>query len=145
MIAVKCVDSMLSALRRPVRVAGYFYLTESGDKTHALDMIRAAVSDRVDSTEEWCYTRSYFDRESTVEKLKKRPSFEMMMEDARAGKFDLLITESIERFAPTAEETMQCTEELRDLPKPVMVRFLKDRIDSETVHSIIPIIRGWRP
>jgi DNA invertase Pin-like site-specific DNA recombinase len=136
---------MLSALRRPVRVAGYFYLTESGDKTHALDMIRAAVSDRVDSTEEWCYTRSYFDRESTVEKLKKRPSFEMMMEDARAGKFDLLITESIERFAPTAEETMQCTEELRDLPKPVMVRFLKDRIDSETVHSIIPIIRGWRP
>ena len=38
MIAVKCVDSMLSALRRPVRVAGYFYLTESGDKTHALGM-----------------------------------------------------------------------------------------------------------
>ena len=136
---------MLSALRRPVRVAGYFYLTESGDKTHALGMIRAAVSDRVDRTDEWCYTRSYFDRESTAEKLKKRPSFEMMMEDARAGKFDLLITESIERFAPTAEETMQCTEELRDLPTPVIVRFLKDRIDSETVHSIIPIIRGWRP
>ena len=136
---------MLSALRRPVRVAGYFYLTESGDKTHALGMIRAAVSDRVDRSDEWCYTRSYFDRESTAEKLKKRPSFEMMMEDARAGKFDLLITESIERFAPTAEETMQCTEELRDLPTPVIVRFLKDRIDSETVHSIIPIIRGWRP
>ena len=145
MIAVKCVDSMLSALRGPVRVAGYFYLTESGDKTHALGMIRAAVSDREDRTDEWCYTRSYFDRESTAEKLKKRPSFEMMMEDARAGKFDLLITESIERFAPTAEETMQCTEELRDLPTPVIVRFLKDRIDSETVHSIIPIIRGWRP
>lgn len=136
---------MLSALRRPVRVAGYFYLTESGDKTHALGMIRAAVSDRVDRSDEWCYTRSYFDRESTAEKLKKRPLFEMMMEDARAGKFDLLITESIERFAPTAEETMQCTEELRDLPTPVTVRFLKDRIDSETVHSIIPIIRGWRP
>lgn len=136
---------MLSALRRPVRVAGYFYLTESGDKTHALDMIRAAVSDRVDRSEEWCYTRSYFDRKCTADKLEKRPSFEMMMEDARAGKFDLLITESIERFAPTAEETMQCTEELRDLPQPVMVRFLKDRIDSETVHSIIPIIRGWRP
>lgn len=136
---------MLSALRRPVRVAGYFYLTESGDKTHALDMIRAAVSDRVDRSEEWCYTRSYFDRKCTADKLEKRPSFEMMMEDARAGKFDLLITESIERFAPTAEETMQCTEELRDLPTPVIVRFLKDRIDSETVHSIIPIIRGWRP
>ncbi len=136
---------MLSALRRPIRVAGYFYLTESGDKTHALDMIRAAVSDRVDRSEEWCYTRSYFDRKCTADKLEKRPSFEMMMEDARAGKFDLLITESIERFAPTAEETMRCTEELRDLPKPVMVRFLKDRIDSETVHSIIPIIRGWRP
>lgn len=145
MIAVKCVDSMLSGLRKPIRVAGYFYLTESGDKANALGMIRAAVSDRVDCSDEWCYTRSYFDRESTAGKLKKRPSFEMMMEDARAGKFDLLITESIERFTPTAEETMQCTEELRGLPTPVMVRFMRDRIDSKTVHSIIPIIRGWRP
>lgn len=45
----------------------------------------------------------------------ERPAFEQMLEEARNGRFDCIITKSIERFAPTSEETIQVIEELLSL------------------------------
>ena len=72
----------------------------------------------------------------------ERPAFEQMLEDARNGRFDCIITKSIERFAPTSEETIQVIEELLSLPNQVTVIFESDMLDSNVIHSVIPILRG---
>ena len=72
----------------------------------------------------------------------ERPAFEQMLEDAKNGRFDCIITKSIERFAPTSEETIQVIEELLSLPNPVTVIFESDMLDSNVIHSVIPILRG---
>jgi len=73
---------------------------------------------------------------------KKRPAFEKMLEDAKNGRFDCIITKSIERFAPISEETIQVIEELLSLPNQVTVIFESDMLDSNVIHSVIPILRG---
>lgn len=72
----------------------------------------------------------------------ERPAFEKMLEDARNGKFEFIITKSIERFAPTSEDTIQAIEELLSLPNPVTVFFECDMLDSNVIHSVVPILRG---
>ena len=72
----------------------------------------------------------------------ERPAFEQMLEDARNGRFDCIITKSIERFAPTSEETIQVIEELLSLQNPVTVIFESDMLDSNVIHSVVPILRG---
>lgn len=72
----------------------------------------------------------------------ERPAFEQMLEDARNGRFDCIITKSIERFAPTSEETIQVIEELLSLPNQVTVIFESDMLDSNVIHSVVPILRG---
>lgn len=72
----------------------------------------------------------------------ERSSFEAMLADARAGNFDMIITKSIDQFAPTSEETIQIIEELLSLPNPVTVIFESDMLDSYVIHSVVPILRG---
>ena len=72
----------------------------------------------------------------------ERPAFEQRLEDARNGRFDCIITKSIERFAPTSEDTIQAIEELLSLPNPVTVFFESDMLDSNIIHSVVPLLRG---
>lgn len=69
-------------------------------------------------------------------------TMDKMLLDARAGKFDLLLTDTIDRFAASANEVIQYIEELLSLETPVRVYFLNDMLDSDTIHSILPILRG---
>ena len=43
----------------------------------------------------------------------KRPGFQKMMEDAKAGKFDLIITKSISRFARNTDTLLKAVRELK--------------------------------
>lgn len=72
----------------------------------------------------------------------ERPAFEKMLEDARNGSFELIITKSISQFVPTSEDTIQAIEELLSLPNPVTVFFESDMLDSNVIHSVVPILRG---
>lgn len=72
----------------------------------------------------------------------KRPAFEKMLSDAKTGSFDIIITKSIAQFAPTSEDTIQAIEELLSLPNPVTVFFESDMLDSNVIHSVVPILRG---
>ena len=72
----------------------------------------------------------------------ERPAFEKMLEDARNGGFELIITKSISQFAPTSEDTIHAIEELLSLPNPVTVFFESDMLDSKVIHSVVPLLRG---
>ena len=83
----------------------------------------------------------YIDHAYTGEVLPERPGFTKLLEDARAGKFDMIVTSTLKQFTASSDETLQVTEELLALPDPVVVRFEKDLLDSEFIHEILPLLR----
>ena len=68
----------------------------------------------------------YIDEGITGTSVKKRPSFLRMMEDAKNGCFDLIITREVSRFARNTVDTLQETRKLKALG--VEVWFTEDNI-----------------
>ncbi len=74
----------------------------------------------------WNVVGRYIDEGITGTQAKKRPSFLQMIEDARQGKFDLIVTREVCRFARNTVDTLMFTRELRNLD--VEVFFVEDNI-----------------
>ena len=74
----------------------------------------------------WIVLDKYLDRGITGTQAKKRPAFLQMLEDARAGKFDLIVTREVCRFARNTVDTLVATRELKNLG--VEVYFVEDNI-----------------
>ena len=74
----------------------------------------------------WNVVDRYIDEGITGTQAKKRPSFLRMIEDARSGKFDLIVTREVCRFARNTVDTLSFTRELRNIG--VEVFFVEDNI-----------------
>ncbi len=74
----------------------------------------------------WELCGRYIDRGITGTQAKKRPAFLKMMDDARAGKFDLIVTREVCRFARNTVDTLVATRELKSLK--VEVFFVEENI-----------------
>ena len=74
----------------------------------------------------WIVVRKYIDRGITGTQAKKRPAFLEMIEDAKAGKFDLIVTREVCRFARNTVDTLVHTRELKSIG--VEVFFVEDNI-----------------
>ena len=74
----------------------------------------------------WNIIGKYIDEGITGTQAKKRPSFLRMIEDARKGRFDLIVTREVCRFARNTVDTLMFTRELRNLE--VEVFFVEDNI-----------------
>lgn len=55
----------------------------------------------------------YVDQGITGTQAQKRPEFLRMMEDAQKGKFDIIITREVSRFARNTVDTLSYTRELK--------------------------------
>ena len=75
---------------------------------------------------EWEVVGMYVDEGITGTSAKKRPQFMKMIEDAGSGKFDLILTREVSRFARNTVDTLQYTRELKS--KGVEVFFINDNI-----------------
>ena len=62
---------------------------------------------------DWLIVGRYYDEGITGTSVEKRPSFMRMLEDARQGKFDLVITREVCRFARNTVDTLTVTRELK--------------------------------
>jgi DNA invertase Pin-like site-specific DNA recombinase len=74
----------------------------------------------------WDVLRKYIDKGITGTQAKKRPSFLEMIEDAKAGLFDLIVTREVCRFARNVVDCLQVTRELKNIG--VEVYFVSDNI-----------------
>ena len=74
----------------------------------------------------WNVVDRYIDEGITGTQAKKRPSFLRMIADAKNGKFDLIITREVCRFARNTVDTLSFTRELRNIG--VEVFFVEDNI-----------------
>lgn len=76
----------------------------------------------------WTYTPGYVDDGITGTSDVKRDNFMKMIEDARLGKFDLIVTKEISRFSRNTLDSIKYTREL--LSYGVAVLFVNDNINT---------------
>lgn len=75
----------------------------------------------------WILTERYIDEGITGTQARKRPAFLRMIEDAKKGKFDLIVTREVCRFARNTVDTLVYTRELKS-KYGIEVFFVEDNI-----------------
>lgn len=75
---------------------------------------------------DWTLVKQYIDEGITGTSAEKRPQFMKMIRDAKAHKFNMIITREVSRFARNTVDTLQYTRMLKELG--VEVFFINDNI-----------------
>ena len=100
--------------------------TEHEAQLSALENQMQWYDDMIKYHPNWTVIDKYIDEGITGTQAKKRPAFLKMIEDAKAGKFDLIVTREVCRFARNTVDTLTFTRELKNLM--VEVFFVEDNI-----------------
>lgn len=108
-----------------------FYARVSTDKDEQLHSLSNQISffnDYVRKVPNWEFVGSYIDEGISGTQVKKREEFLKMIDDAKAHKFDLILTKEISRFSRSTLDSIKYTQEL--LLNGVGVFFLNDNINT---------------
>ena len=100
--------------------------TEHEAQLSALENQMQWYDDQLKYHPNWQLCGRYIDQGITGTQAKKRPAILKMMDDARAGKFDLIVTREVCRFARNTVDTLVATRELKNIN--VEVFFVEDNI-----------------
>ena len=112
---------------RPRRAVFYGRVsTEHEAQLSALENQMQWYDDQAKYHPNWTIVGKYIDEGITGTQAKKRPSFLKMLEDARTGQFDLIVTREVCRFARNTVDTLVTTRELKTIG--VEVYFVEDNI-----------------
>ena len=113
----------------PLRVVYYARVsTDKYDQLHSLDAQKTYFENLLERNPKWSFIRGYVDEGLTGTKIDKRDSFIEMMRDAKRGKFDLICTKEVSRFARNTIDSLSCTREL--LKYGVAVLFENDNLNT---------------
>ena len=113
----------------PLRVT--FYARVSSESDEQLNSLGNQVSyyeELIRRNSAWEYVTGYVDEGLSAATTKKREDFHRMVEDGKAGLFDLIITKEITRFARNTLDSILYTREL--LSAGVGVFFQNDNINT---------------
>ena len=113
----------------PLRVT--FYARVSTDKDEQINSLENQVqyyTELIQSKLNWTFIPGYIDEGISGTSTKKRDSFLRMIADAKAGRFDFIITKEISRFSRSTLDSIKYTQEL--LEHDVGVLFQNDNINT---------------
>ena len=100
--------------------------TEHEEQLSALENQKDWYKPILEQHPEWDIVEMYVDEGVTGTSAKKRKNFMRMIADAERGKFDLILTREVSRFARNTVDTLQYTRSLK--AKGVEVYFINDNI-----------------
>lgn len=100
--------------------------TEHEAQLSALDNQVQYYDDILKKNPDWILYDRYIDEGITGTSTKKRKNFMRMMEDAKTGRFNLIVTREVSRFARNTVDTLQETRKLKNIG--VEVYFIEDNI-----------------
>ncbi|MDE7009743.1 MAG: recombinase family protein [Oscillospiraceae bacterium] len=113
----------------PLRVTFYARVSsESGEQLNSLGNQVSYYEEFIRRNPAWAYIPGYVDEGLSAATTKKREDFHRMVEDGRAGLFDLIVTKEITRFARNTLDSILYTREL--LGAGVGVFFQNDNINT---------------
>ena len=111
------------------RVAAYCRVsTDKTDQANSLESQQQFFGEYIKRNPLWELYDIYVDDGISGTNTKKRAAFNQMIDDAKSGKFDLIITKEISRFARNILDSIGYTRELKALG--IGVIFLNDNINT---------------
>jgi len=132
-------------LRNNLRVAGYVRVsTDRKEQETSYDIQKSHYVSLIKTHRDWIFFDVYADTESGTS-LKKRAGFKQMIADAKAGKFDMIITKSVSRYARNLVDGIQTARDLLKSNPPVGILFEEEGLntfhpDSEFLLSVMLLI-----
>ena len=102
--------------------------TDHEDQKNSVENQELYFKDYISKEDGWQLYKMYADEGISGTSLKHREQFNRMIEDAKKGKFDVILTKEVCRFARNTLDTIEKTRELKRLG--VEIRFLIDNIST---------------
>lgn len=113
----------------PLRVTFYARVSTDMDaQLNSLDNQVQYYTELIQSKPNWTFVPGYIDEGISGGTTKKRDDFNRMIADAKAGRFDFIITKEISRFSRSTLDSIKYTQELLDYN--VGVLFQNDNINT---------------
>lgn len=113
----------------PLRVTFYARVSTDTDvQLNSLDNQVFYYESKIRGVENWAFVPGYIDEGISGKSAENRASFMRMIRDAKAGKFDLILTKEISRFSRSTLDSIKYTQEL--FAKGVGVFFESDNINT---------------
>lgn len=101
-------------IKKIVRVAAYARVSDEKWAMHkSLAAQISYYSSLIQGTTGWTYAGVYYDEAFTGTKESNRKGFNQLINDAKAGKIDIIITKSVSRFARNTVTLLSITRELK--------------------------------
>jgi len=131
--------------RKNLRVAGYIRVsTDKKEQKISFYTQYKRYKTFITDQPDWVLYDIYSDTESGTS-LKKRSGFKQMVIDAKAGKFDMIITKSVSRYARNLVDGIQTARELLTNNPPVGIMFEEEglntfRPDCEFILSVMLLV-----
>ena len=115
------------AVSRKRRVAGYARVsTDREEQATSYEAQMSYYQEYIKGHPDWEFAGMYSDEGITATNTKKRDGFNLMVEDALAGKIDLIVTKSVSRFARNTVDSLTTIRKLKE--KGIEVYFEKENI-----------------
>lgn len=119
----------ISFMSLPLRVTFYARVsTDFNVQLNSLDNQVSYYTNFIKNNPNWEYVEGYVDEGLSGVSTAKREHFNEMIEDGKAGLFDLIITKEVSRFARNTLDSIRFTREL--LSSGVVVFFQNDNINT---------------
>lgn len=125
------VSRPMPTITRRKKVAAYARVSvESERMNHSLSAQISYYNGLIQRNPEWEFAGVYADDGISGTTIDKRKGFKQMLADCEAGKIDIILTKSIQRFARNTVDLLTTVRHLKDLG--IEVRFEKEHIRSLT-------------
>jgi site-specific DNA recombinase len=119
----------LSIIKRKKRVCAYARVsTDTEDQINSYNAQIREYTSQIKENNDWEFVNMYADEGISGTSTKKRVNFLRMIDDAKAGKIDLILVKSLSRFARNTVDCLSIIQELRTIN--VEVFFEKENISS---------------
>ncbi len=125
----KEISSGKSIYDLPLKVT--YYARVSSEKDEQLNSLSNQVfyfENHIKEVSNWTYVEGYIDEGISGTSVNKRDSFKRMIADSKKGKFDLILTKEVTRFARNTLDSISYTQKLLD--NDVGVYFQSDNINT---------------
>ncbi len=125
----KEINSGKSIYDLPLKVT--YYARVSSEKDEQLNSLSNQVfyfENHIKEVSNWTYVDGYVDEGISGTSVNKRDSFKRMIVDSKKGKFDLILTKEVTRFARNTLDSISYTQKL--LENGVGVYFQSDNINT---------------
>ena len=103
--------------------------TDKKDQRNSLAAQTRFFDQEFDRHPNWINKKIYYDEGISGTSLKKREDFNRMIEAAKAGKYQLIVTKDVSRFSRNVENAMSIIVDLQR--RGVYIIFLNDQINTQ--------------